>query len=583
MNVHVFAASRARSVTFVLLVAMLVGGHGRVAIGDESHGGATGAEAVELDYACGNTFIITNSGPDPVTVTARVAGAKERVYARLKPAPFENPEFSEVQFQTRNKGTVELLRNGERLSKRENLGYPCIGTETTTARASASAAEVLAAESAEIGEWSAVFAWPNVAVHLHLLPKGQVLAWGASGGPQLWNPQTGVFTPAPSADNLFCAGHAFLTDGRLLIAGGHIATGRGLPDVNTYTLSTGFVAGRPMQRGRWYPSVTTMGNGEAVIIAGRDQSGTVAPIPEVWGSGRLRQLTGASQGFPYYPRAFLAPNGKLFYAGELQMTRYLDVTGAGSWTNVGARKFANRSYGSAVMYEPGKILYAGGGRTTNTAEVIDLNAATPSWRYTAPMAFARRHHNLTLLPNGEVLATSGVAGTAFDDLSRPVRAAEIWTPSTGTWRTVGSGAVTRGYHATALLLPDGRVLVSGSGDGVSGTPRQRNAEIYSPPYLFAGARPTITGAPTTAKYGTTIRVNSPDAAAITEVSLIRLGSVTHAFDNNQRFQRLDFTQDANGLSVAIPVDRNMTPPGHYMLFILDGSGVPSVAKVIQIT
>lgn len=582
MRGYFFEASGARLVTFVLAAAMLVAGQGRV--NHDPHAAEMGAEAVELDYACGNTFIITNSGPEPMTVTARVAGTKERIHARLKPAPAHDPEFSEVQFQTRNKGTVELFRKGKLLSARENVGYPCIGTEAAAESTSRAAVAALAAPaSAEIGEWSAVFAWPNVAVHLHLLPNRQVLAWGASGGPQLWNPATGAFTARPSQDNLFCAGHAFLPDGRLLIAGGHIATGRGLPDVNTFTAGAGYVAGPAMQRGRWYPSVTTMANGQAVIIAGRDQSGTVVPIPEVWGAGNLRQLTGASQSFPYYPRAFLAPNGKLFYAGELQMTRYLDVAGTGRWTNVGNRKFGARSYGSAVMYEPGKILYSGGARTTNTAEVVDLNLASPVWRYTAPMAFARRHHNLTVLPNGEVLATSGVAGTSFDDLSRPVRAAEIWTPRTGTWRTLGSAAVTRGYHATALLLPDGRVLVSGSGDGVSGTPRQRNAEIYSPAYMFAGARPTITAAPNTAQYGTTIRVNSPDAASITDVSLIRLGSVTHAFDNNQRFQKLTFTQDANGLAVAIPSNRNITPPGHYMLFILNGSGVPSVATIIQVT
>ena len=548
-------------------------------------GGPASDVVVELNYACGNTFVLTNSGPEPVTVTAQVLGTKERFHARLKASPRpeldEDMEFSETQFTTRNKGIVALFHKGKRVSLTENLGLPCVGTDAATARASAAA---LATESsAELGEWGEVFAWPNVAVHLHLLPDGQVLSWGNSGGPHLWNPVTGVFTARASADRLFCAGHAFLPDGRLLVAGGHIATGRGLPDVNTFSVGAGWVAQPAMQRGRWYPSVTVMANGEAVIIAGRDESKTVVPIPEVWGGGSLRRLTGASLGLPYYPRAFLAPNGKLFYAGEARATRYLDFTGTGRWTTVGNRQVASRAYGSAVMYEPGKILYAGGGQTTNTAELIDLNAATPAWRLTGSMAFARRHLNLTILPNGEVLATSGVAGTTFNDLSRPVRAAEIWSPSTGTWRTVGNAAVTRGYHATAILLPDGRVLVSGSGDGVSGTPRERNAEIYSPAYLFAGARPTITAAPTTAQGGTSIQVASPDAAAIGAVSLIRLGSATHAFDNNQRFQRLVFTPNANGLSVAIPGDRNITPPGHYMLFILNGSGVPSVARIIQVT
>ena len=103
------------------------------------------------------------------------------------------------------------------------------------------------------------------------------------------------------------------------------------------------------------------------------------PVPEVWTAGTLRSLTGASRSLPYYPRAFLAPNGKLFYAGSQQTTRYLDISGAGTWTTVGNRRVAGRENGSAVMYEPGKILYAGGGRTTNTAEIIDLNKSAPAW------------------------------------------------------------------------------------------------------------------------------------------------------------------------------------------------------------
>jgi hypothetical protein len=233
------------------------------------------------------------------------------------------------------------------------------------------------------------------------------------------------------------------------------------------------------------------------------------------------------------------------------------------------------------MYDDGKILYAGGGLTTNTAEVLDLNQVGSPWKWTNPMAFARRHHNLTVLPTGEVLATGGVAGTIFNDISKGVHAAEIWNPQTGQWTTVASNAITRGYHGTSLLLPDGRVLNAGGGGG-AGAPNELNAELYSPPYLFKGTRPTITSAPTSVGYGTSFRVLTPNAAAITHVSLIRLGAVTHAFDENQRFQRLSFTADATGLTVTAPSSSNRAPPGHYMVFILNGSDVPSVAKIVQI-
>ena len=294
----------------------------------------------------------------------------------------------------------------------------------------------------------------------------------------------------------------------------------------------------------------------------------------------MRPLDGASRVLPMYPRAFLAPNGRLFYAGEAPSSAYLNIVGSGSWTTVGNRRTADRLYGAAVMYLPGRILYVGGGRTTNSAETINLTVASPAWRPTGSMAFARQNLNLVLLPTGEVLATSGTNGTRFNDLTRMVRAAEIWSPATGTWRTVASATVPRGYHSTALLLPDGRVLVAGAGDNDL-APDQLSGELYSPPYLFKGARPTITSAPSSVSYGGSFRV-ATSGSVITKVSLIRLGSATHAFDMNQRYQALTFSPDASGLMVAAPTNRNLTPPGHYMLFILNGQEVPSVATIVRV-
>ncbi|MBC7939009.1 MAG: hypothetical protein H7Z19_04475, partial [Chitinophagaceae bacterium] len=222
----------------------------------------------------------------------------------------------------------------------------------------------------------------------------------------------------------------------------------------------------PMQRGRWYPTVTTMAQGEMVTVSGKDQSGVIVPVPEVWTNGVVRRLTTASLTLPYYPITFMEPReGRLFYAGEERTTRFLDTRGTGKWTTVAQRRFGTRDYGSAVMYDVGKVLYAGGGRTTNTAETIDLNSATPGWKWTGSMAYPRRHLNTTVLPTGEVLVTSGTGGDAFNDLTRIVRAAEMWNPATGLWTTLASARIPRAYHSTAILLPDARVLVSGGGDG----------------------------------------------------------------------------------------------------------------------
>jgi hypothetical protein len=108
-----------------------------------------------------------------------------------------------------------------------------------------------------------------------------------------------------------------------------------------------------------------------------------------------------------------------------------------------------------------------------------------------------------------------------------VHAAEPWDPTTETWTTLASSAgIPRVYHSAALLLPDGRVLSIG-GNGYPET------EVYSPPCLFKGTRPTITSAPVSMKYGQSFTVQTPNAAAIDEVRMIRLTSVTHAFNMSQ--------------------------------------------------
>ncbi|HEY9014471.1 MAG TPA: galactose oxidase-like domain-containing protein, partial [Gemmatimonadales bacterium] len=313
-----------------------------------------------------------------------------------------------------------------------------------------------------------------------------------------------------------------------------------------------------------------------LMLSGNDENGDVNPVPEVWTPGGIRVLSGASQRLPNYPRIFVAPDGRLYYAGQQQQTRFLDPSGSGNWTKASMRLFGLRDYGAAVMYERGKILYAGGGRTTNTAETVDLNQST-QWSWTGSMAFRRRHLNLTVLPTGDVLAVGGTTGTNFNDKDLAVHPAEIWNPATGIWTVVASNTAPRTYHSTTILLPDGRILSAGAVEvGV------RTAELYSPPYLFKGARPTITDAPQRVAYGSSFMVTTPDAADISKVSLIRLGATTHAFDENQRFLGLQFTRQAGALTITAPGSRNDAPPGHYMVFILNGNGVPSVARIVNV-
>jgi hypothetical protein len=162
-----------------------------------------------------------------------------------------------------------------------------------------------------------------------------------------------------------------------------------------------------------------------------------------------------------------------------------------------------------------------------------------------------------------------------------VHAAEVWDPGTGDWTTWGSNRVARVYHSTTLLLPDGRILHSGSGDG-AGLPRELSAEIFSPPYLFRGARLAITSAPDAVGYGQQFVVATPDAGRAVRATLVRLASVTHGFDQSQRFLELSLARVAGGLGLTAPGNGSLAPPGPYLLFILNSAGIPSLARIIQL-
>jgi Ca2+-binding RTX toxin-like protein len=457
------------------------------------------------------------------------------------------------------------------------------------------AATPSAAQTDAIGQWSLVTPLPYFPVHTHMLPAGKVMIWpgdenggGASGNdPRSWDPANeSVSSLSKPGYNIFCAGHSFLADGRLFVAGGHIETFVGLSRAAIYNPFTNAWTNLPnMNAGRWYPTTTVLANGDVLVV-----SGTIDPtigqntLPQVFqvATGTWRSLTSAQLRQDNYPFMLLAPNGRVFHAGLEAKTRYLDTSGTGAWSVVADRVGGTRSYGSAVMYAPGKVLVMGGDSNPpkNTAEVIDLNAASPSWRAVDSMQFARRHLNATLLPDGKVLVTGGTAAPGFNDPSGHVDAAELWDPATENWTTLASNSgIPRVYHSTALLLPDGRVLSTG-GNGFPDT------EIYSPPYLFKGPSPTITSAPPSVAYGQSFFVGTPDAATISKITMLRLSSVTHAFNQSQYINELSFSQTTGGLNVTAPpapaTPGTVAPPGYYLLFLLNGSGVPSVAKFVRL-
>jgi hypothetical protein len=480
-----------------------------------------------------------------------------------------------------------------------------------------------------VGQWSPVVSLPAVPIHVHLLPNGSVLFWGGDGSTtqpatNTWlldvNTLTTTQIVLPST-NAFCTGHSFLRDGRLLVTGGHLGIGHGQSHTNIFDFRTNtWTRSGNMNQGRWYPTNCTLANGDVLVVSGSYFNGTSVvnnTLPQVWNpTSGWRPLSAARKELALYPFMLLAPNGKVFNSGPNRPTLFLSTAGAGTWSAGPPSTFGLRDAGSSLMYDDGKAMLVGGGPPTNTAEVINLRLQNPSWRRVQSMAFARRHLNATIMADGKVLVTGGTSGPNNDAVNS-VFAAEIWNPRTETWTTGASMQVRRLYHSTAILLPDGRVLVAGGGmpAGENLIPPDTDhpdMQIYSPPYLFKGPRPVISSSPASVGLGQTFFVRTPNHADIADVIWVRLSSVTHSYNQNQRINHLSFTPatqgvdaigeegeaepdeaiaapaseealPATGLNITAPGSSNLCTPGHYMLFLINGNGVPSIARIIKVT
>lgn len=512
--------------------------------------------------------------------------SKSRIHKNAR-APFFHPQLERLE--------PRFLMHGAGDDIDDAATVAAFSDPAAVAALSATQSVGISAVPSVAGQWASVASWSTEAVHAALLPTGKVMVWNYTvNSTFLYDPVTNTYsTPAQPDWNTFCAGQSLLADGRLFVAGGHIegadkgeqpgvgsaAAGIYDPFKNTWTSLP------DMNRGRWYPEVLTLANGNVLVLSGGSGNGLGNNgVPQIWdfATNSWKTYTGARLTDAQYPRAFQAPNGKVFEAGPEELSRYFDPAGIGKWSASAESLNGDRYKGSAVMYDNGKVIILGGSpesldAPTKTVEVINLNQATPAWRQVASMAYPRKNFNATILADGTILATGGVFGDGGNNRNNPVLPAEIWNPKTETWTTVAPTASPHWYHSTALLLPDGRVLE------MAGT-STRKAEIYSPPYLFKGTRPTIGNAPFSLVYGQNFTIKTPNAAGIQNVHLIRLGTATHSFNFDQGIERLTFTKtaDGTGLTARAPANGNQAVPGYYMLFILNSSGVPSVAKIVHL-
>ena len=465
--------------------------------------------------------------------------------------------------------------------------------------AGVAAAQPASANNVE-GAWSPVTPWPLIAVHAVLMPDGRVLTYGTKASGQqtaieiydVWDSSAGISAghttlPNTSLTDIFCSSQLVLpAGGQVFIAGGDNWTGTGTTNTgnnNSNLIDYGnnsMSRQSNMNRARWYSSSITLLNGETYIQGG--SGGT--DFPEIRAStGNFRLLSGASTGSLdfMYPRNFIAPDGRVFGYDSGGRMYFVNTGATGSIAMAGQFSGPTGSDASAAMFRPGRILQFGG--NSSGALVIDINGAAPSVSTTQSLSSRRRLVNATILADGKVLATGG--SDVWNEMTGAAYSADIWNPATGTWARGASAQRARLYHSNAVLLPDASVLVLGG--GAPGPQNNTNVEVYYPPYLYNGAggpatRPVIANAPSTIDVGETFEVNLGSAATIGRVALVKTTSASHSFNMEQRFVELTFQQSGDRLVAQAPTRATDSPPGFYLLFVLNSAGTPSVARIVRV-
>jgi len=503
------------------------------------------------------------------------------------------------------------------------------------------AATVVAQTADQNGQWGSLFEVGLTPIHSIVLRNGNVLSFHRYGyilydplGHTCYDSATNNWASPPCVPmlapiDLYCTGHAALTDGRILFhdggSGGSQITTIYDPGVQAPGAWNVLSEITPL---RFYPTCTALGDGRILLLAGEYNSTAAQFMPAVFNPnaplggqwsflsgarycswfGNLSEPINCSQApdpnlnfYTYwYPFMFQHTDGKVLYAGENfafvpplppVKTRRLNLTATGSWENVIS---GNEIPGcSAVLYRPDKIVKGGGSSFVAPSDQVvklDATGTTPYvWQPIASLNHARTDFLLVVLPDGSVLAISGDDYLVANPLVPPELLSNPDDPAS-TWRLLAPPGPPRTAHSSAVLLPDGRVYAAGGLENQ--TIGHTTAQIFSPPYLFApgggpAARPVIDTVASACMadvlyYGKPFTVTTAQAGTVTAVNLIRPGAATHSFDQEQRFVPLSFSSGGSStLNVTAPPNGNHAPPGYYMLFIVAG-GVPSVAHWVHV-
>ena len=470
-------------------------------------------------------------------------------------------------------------------------GHDRTGTPTSSDLTTSEMAAAAISDPAQVGSWSyeTPFTGDQNMVHVVCSPTGTclfVVGKGKKFSSYVYNPVTKTKTLVKTPDDLFCAGHVLLPDGRALVVGGTLSSGpwKGTKTVYVFNFTTEtYQKLADMAVGRWYPSVVTMSDGRQLITAGYDVTGAKTSVVEIFDpTTNTTTKLGPTRSLPLYPRTFQTSKpGEIFYAGP---------TGPGFWNpETGAFKAVPKptgtkgtGFGSCFfgdVRDQNLMVMGGGWPATAVTNVIDLDSATPVYRAGPPLSAGKGYVSCVNLPDGTLFQANGGSDNTVAAASLTTG---MLTSLAGPWLAMSPlpTGEHRLYHSLLFLQDDGRVVSVTSNPSGGAALQSKSHLVYSPPYLSRGTRPTITSSPTEMGYGGTypIGVTAGAGRTVTRITVTTAPSATHSTDLNQRYLSLPLT---NG-SITLPTQSTIMPPGWYRIWAVDDDNVPSVAKWIHV-
>ena len=522
-------------------------------------------------------------------------------------------------------GSYEVISNISNLCLNVSGASQVAATKIITSACTGALNQLWSLSPAELSaSWSAVTPLAVDPIEAASLPDGNIVMWSANDqytfegdiGDRAGQTYTAIFNPSTltssqilvtnTGADMFCPGTANLFDGTVLVNGGNSS-----PRTSIYNPATGVWAlDADMHIPRGYQADTVLTNGSVLTFGGSFTGGIGGKTAEVWTPGQGWRLLSAVPETGIIgpdPRGtyrgdnhlwmFSAPNGQVFQAGPSAPMHWITTSGNGTITPAGNRSDDPYAMnGNAVLYDVGMIMKTGGAPAYENVNaeastyLININNGTAgvSVSKIAPMAYPRGFANAVVLPSGQVVVIGGETHPVTFSDNTAILVPEIWDPITQVFRQLTPMKTPRVYHSTALLLQDGRVYAGGGGQcGQGCSANHFNTEILTPPYLYdsTGAlatQPVISSAPTSVALGSTLSVTT--ASPVVSFVLMRLSSVTHSVNNDQRRIPLAITSvSANQYSLEVPSNPGVVLPGNYWLFAMDAQGVPSVAAEMLIT